>query len=499
VGEVLRVQVRDGERFRGFVKPMRETTPGGGGCCTEEAPLVCHKEALVEYFLRGAKPARAWGVGMEYERLGMDARTGRAIPYFGPRGVEAVLCALADRFGWEKHCENGHVIGLKRDGSAITLEPGGQLELSGGVHRLLRSLRQEVAQHFLETAAVSEPLDLCWIPIGLHPVTPIGEIDWVPKGRYAILAPFLATRGPLAIYMMKGTAGVQLNLDYDSAEDASDKFRTAMGITGILTAACAHSPLYGGRRNGFQSHRARIWEETDVQRCGLPEFAFRDDLSLDRYVEHALDVPMVFVARKGAWLPMHGLPFRRFLKEGYRGLQPIYADWALHLTSIFTEVRLKTYVEIRGADSVPPALAIALAAFWKGILYDEWARRDAWKLVSSHSFERRLAFQREVALKGLEARLGGTSARELAAELVRLGRGGLERMPSQPQGPPACVGEAAFLDPLEEIVLKRGEVPAARLLENWKAGDCTPRALLEEAMRDARRFTGIPGRTGTRR
>jgi glutamate--cysteine ligase len=447
----------------------------------------------VEYFLRGAKPAAAWGVGMEYERLGLDARTGRSIPYFGPRGVEAVLRALADRFGWEKHRENGHVIGLRRDGSAITLEPGGQLELSGGVHRHLPSMREEIAQHLLETAAVSDPLDLRWVPIGLHPITPIEEIDWVPKGRYGILAPFLATRGSLALHMMKGTAGVQVNLDYDSAEDASDKLRTAMGITGILTAAFAHSPLYRGRRNGFQSRRARIWEETDPQRCGLPEFAFRDDLSVDRYVEYALDVPMVFVTREGGWHPMHGLPFRRFLKEGYRGLQPTYADWSLHLTSIFIEVRLKTYVEVRGADSVPPALAMALAAFWKGILYDDRARRDAWKLVSSSPFERRLAFQREVALKGLEARLGGTSARELAAELVRLGRRGLERMPWLPQGPPACAGEAALLDPLEEIVLGRAEVPAARLLAEWEMDRGAPGALLERAVRDARRFTAIPG------
>ncbi len=486
---------------------MQKSRQRDGGCCCAAEALpaeprpegfspqerIRHREELVEHFLRGARPARAWGVGMEYERLGLDARTGRAIPYFGRRGVEAVLCALADRFGWEKQREEGYVIGLKREGSAITLEPGGQLELSGGVHGHLFSMRAEVARHFLETAAVSDPLDLRWVPIGLHPVTPIEEIDWVPKGRYAILAPYLAIRGSLALYMMKGTAGVQVNLDYDSAEDACDKFRTAMGLTGILTAACAHSPLYGGRRNGFRSRRARIWEETDAQRCGLPEFAFRDDLSVDRYVEHALDVPMVFVTREHGWLPMHGLPFRSYLKEGYRGLQATFADWSLHLTSIFTEVRLKTYVEVRGADSVPPALAMAVAAFWKGILYDDRARRDAWRLVASHSFEERRAFQRDVASRGLEARLGETSARELAAELVRISRRGLERMPWRREGPPARAGETAFLDPLEEIALGCAEAPAARLLADWDREGEAPGALLERAAEEARRFTAVSG------
>jgi glutamate--cysteine ligase len=207
--EVLRGLARDGVPFRGFVKPMRESRPGGDRSSTEEVPLVAHspghpspeqpiysKEELLEYFLRGAKPAMTWGVGMEYERLGLDARNGSAIPYFGPRGVEVVLRALADRFGWEEYCENGHVIGLKRDGSAITLEPGGQLELSSGIHRDLCSLRQEVAQHFRETAAVSDPLDLRWVPIGLHPVTPIGRSTGSPRSATRSSRPFSRPAAP---------------------------------------------------------------------------------------------------------------------------------------------------------------------------------------------------------------------------------------------------------------------------------------------------------------
>jgi glutamate--cysteine ligase len=504
VDVVLRVLVRDGVRYRGFVKPMRKSRRVGGGCCAAEAPVAAtsaerdspekpirHKEQLVEHLLRGAKPAAAWRVGLEYERLGLEARSGRAIPYFGPRGVEAVLQGLAETYGWESHDEDGHMIGLRRCGSAITLEPGGQLELSGRPHRLLTSMREEIAQHFLETAAVSDALDVRWVPVGLHPITPIERIEWVPKKRYAILAPFLAARGALALHMMKGTAAVQVNLDYDSLDDAADKYRTANGITGILTAICANSPLYGGRPNGFQSRRARIWEETDPQRCGLPEFAFVDGLSICDYVEYALDVPMVFALREGRWLSMHGLPFRKFLHGGYRGLQPTLADWALHLTSIYPEVRLKTHLEVRGADSVPPDLAMALAALWKGILYDDGARRDAWRLVSRRSKAARLAFRREVALKGPEARLGVDSARDLAAELLRLARGGLQRMLSRPQGPPAGAGEADFLNPLEELVLARTRAPAAGLLERWQAGEDGPRTLLEEAAADARRFTAM--------
>jgi glutamate--cysteine ligase len=430
---------------------------------------VRHEEALMDYFLRGAKPPSAWGVGLEYERLGLDRRSGRAIPYAGRRGVEGILELLSKRCGWEPTRENDHIIALARKGAAVTLEPGGQLELSGAVHRDLPSVRAELRSHIEETTAVSDPLEVSWVPLGLQPMTPIEEIGWVPKGRYRVMAPYMAERGSLAQHMMRGTAGVQVNLDYSDESDAVEKLRTAMGISSIVTAACANSPLYEGRPNGYMSQRAHIWEDTDPSRCGMPEFTFREDLSLRHYLEYALDVPMLFVLRDERWISMEGMPFRRFLREGWVGIGPTYADWILHLTSIFTEVRLKTYVEARGADSVSPEMALAVAALWKGILYEPTARRAAWELVAGQPFPTRVEFQREVARLGPAARLGERSARDLALELVRIAREGLGRLAASPEGAAGGADEAALLEPLRSSLEAEGGCPAARLLRRWEA------------------------------
>lgn len=446
----------------------------------------------MDYFLGGAKPPSAWGLGLEYERLGLGRCSGRALPYAGRRGVEGILELLSERCGWEPIRENGHVIALEREGAAVTLEPGGQLELSGAVHRDLASARAELMVHIRETTAVSDPLEASWVPIGLQPITPIEEIGWVPKGRYRVMAPYMAERGALAHHMMRGTAGVQVNLDYSDESDAVEKLRTAMGISSVVTAACANSPLYEGRPNGYMSRRAHIWEDTDPSRCGMPEFVFREDLSLRHYLEYALDVPMLFVLRDGRWISMEGMPFRKFLREGWVGVEPTYADWVLHLTSIFTEVRLKTYVEARGADSIPPDMAMAVAALWKGILYEPAARRAAWKLVADHPFPARLEFQREVARRGPAARLGERSAGDLALDLVRIAREGLVRLASSPEGAAGDANEAALLEPLRSSLEGEGGCPAARLLRRWGEGD-GPRAhriIIDEAAADAREFLG---------
>jgi len=446
--------------------------------------LIQSAEELLELFHMGSKTPDMWGVGLEYERLGLDPATGRAISYSGEHGVESALRDLAEIYSWEAERESGRIIGLSREGSLISLEPGGQVELSARVHRGMASLREELATYLRETAAISERHGFAWVPMGLQPVSRIEEIEWVPKGRYAIMGPYLRARGGLAHHMMKGTAGCQLNFDYGSEEDAAEKLRTSMGISSIVTAAFANSPLYDARLSGFMTHRAHIWLDTDPSRCGLPEFAFRDDLSFRSYLDFALDVPVIFVRRLDRWIALGGIPFRRFLEDGHRGIRATLADWVLHLTTIFTEVRLKSYLEVRGADSVGPTMVLALTALWKGILYDSRALREAWRLVAALSLRERLAFHREVCVHGPEARLGAATARELASELVGIARGGLKR---------AGTHEEAFLLPLEASLRGEGGCPAAALAGAWEDQLRNhPGALAEEAARaDREFFSGI--------
>jgi glutamate--cysteine ligase len=280
---------------------------------------------------------------------------------------------------------------------------------------------------------------------------------------------------------------MQLNFDYSDEMDAADKLRTAMGISTIFTAACANSPLCAGKPSGFMSRRAHIWTETDPDRCGLLEFAFRDDLTFRHYVDYALDVPVIFVQRDGRWISMEGVPFRRFFREGWEGLRATYDDWVLHLTTIFTEVRLKTYVEVRGMDSVPPAVTLAMAALWKGILYDSGARRRAWGLVAKAPFAARTEFHRQAAIRGPLARLDGVPAFELARELVRIARDGLRNAAGRSPETPA--EEERLLTPLVDSLEGEGASPAARLEQAWlKGGSSDPGELVRYASRQTRSF-----------
>jgi glutamate--cysteine ligase len=446
-------------------------------------------EDLLSVFQNGAKPRASWGVGLEYERLGLRAATARAIPYSGDRGVERILREMSDRFGWTPEMESGRIIGLERGDSRVSLEPGGQVELSGRVHRGLDALRREVAVHLEETSEVAGPMGVAFVPTGLQPVSPIEEMEWVPKARYSIMAPYLRSRGALAHHMMKGTAGCQLNFDYAGEEDAIEKIRTAMGITSIVTAAFANSPVYAGGLNGLMTRRAHIWLDTDAGRCGLLEIAFSGASGFRDYMNYALDVPVIFVQRLGRYLEIGGLPFRSFMRDGHQGLRASLSDWILHLTTIFTEVRLKSYIEVRGADSVEPALTVALAALWKGILYDTTSCRRAWALVADVPFEQRIEFHRSICALGPRAVLRGTTAVDLARELVRLASEGLARQAAGPDGAPGSPGEAALLEPLRASLDGEGGCPAARLAARWTAGmSSRPSLLIDDAARADSKF-----------
>jgi len=389
--------------------------------------------------------------------------------------------------GWRPLYAGGHIIALEKEGTRITLEPGGQMELSGAVHRSLEDLREEVARWGELTRDHSHSLGICWLGLGLQPFAPLADISWTPKPRYSVMSDFLAATGPLAHVMMKQTACVQTNLDYRDEADAMAKLRTAMGLTSVVTALFANSSLLEGEPSGFLSYRSWVWLHTDPSRCGLLPFVFRSDAGFADYLGYALDVPMMFILREGRFLPLNGIPFRRFLQEGAGGHRATRADFELHLTTLFPEVRLKKYLEIRGGDSGDAATAVSQVALWKGILYDPAARSDAWEVVSGFSHEERLRFHREVSRIGPAARLGRRTAMEMGTDLHRIASAGLARLGESP----------ALLDPLATILFERKACPGQTLRDRW-LGEWKrePGLLIEHCGRNTLKPTEFPGGNG---
>ncbi|PYQ14296.1 MAG: glutamate--cysteine ligase [Acidobacteria bacterium] len=412
---------------------------------------------LEGYFDQGARPREEWGVGIEYERLGVFADTGRAIPYNGPRSVSAILARLVSMEGWRPIYAGPHIIALEGDGPRLTLEPGGQLELSGAVHGRLIDLREEVARYVALLQSHSEPLGITWLGLGLQPFTPLSEIAWIPKPRYRIMSAYLSKTGSLGHVMMKQTAGVQVNLDYSDEEDALEKFRVAMGLTSLVTALFAASSVREGGATGYMSFRSWVWQNTDPARCGLLPFAFEKHTSFADYLEYALDVPTMFIVRDGTFLDVQGLPFRELIRRGFGEHRATVEDFRLHLTTLFPEVRIKHFLEIRGGDSGHPALAVSQVALWKGILYDPAALKESWELVASLTWEERQRFHLAAARAGTDARLGKLSVLEAGKKLHAIASRGL-----------AAQGEATdLLDPLGEILFENGACPAKDLQRRW--------------------------------
>jgi len=428
-----------------------------------EAP-VSRRDALIEYFATGSKPRSEWRVGTEYEKIGVDRRTGRAARYYGPRGIEAVLRRLADRFGWTPRLVGEHVIALEGRKATITLEPGGQLELSGEACDSIHCAHEELTEHVNEIVTVGDELGLAFLGLGIQPLSPLDDIEWVPKPRYKIMAPYMAKVGTLGHRMMKQTATVQANIDFDSERDAMAKLRLGMGLSPILTAAFANSPISDGRLNGYMSYRQHIWTDTDRNRSGLLPFVFSPDAGFEDYTEWALDVPMYFIHRDGKFVDLTGLPFREFVKRGAAGHHATMADWQLHLTTLFPETRLKTYIELRSVDSQPPERMLALPALVKGVFYDPDCMLGAWDLVKAWSWSERLEIYDASHKEALQARIRGIRLLDLARELSAIARIGLER---QNVRNGRGDNETIYLDGLDrELAL--GRSPARQIAALWQ-------------------------------
>jgi glutamate--cysteine ligase len=390
-------------------------------------------------------------VGTEHEKFVFDRTTGQPVPYDGKRGIRAILEGLT-AFGWEPVLENGQPIALVRGQAAVSLEPGGQLELSGAPLATLHETAAETRQHLEEVKAVCDPLGLGVLGVGFHPAWRRAEMPWMPKGRYAIMRAYMPTKGMLGLDMMLRTCTIQANLDYTSESDMVRKFRAALALQPVATALFANSPLRDGRDTGFQSFRSHVWTDTDPDRCGVPAFVFEDGMGFQRYAEYALDVPMYFVYRDGRYIDASGQSFRDFLAgrlPALPGEKPILADWVNHLSTLFPEVRLKRYLEMRGADGGPEAHITALSALWTGLLYDADALEGALELVAGWDLATHQQLRQDVPRFGLETPLGRMPLRELARRVLDLAAAGLARRGLRNT---AGVDEQVYLAPLRRIV-----------------------------------------------
>ena len=424
-------------------------------------------EQLVEYFREGETPRAEWRVGTEHEKLGLYAKTFRPVPYEGERGIHALLAAIEREHGWKPLTDAGLLVGLERDGRTITLEPGGQLELSGAPLASLHETNREFRDHIALVNAVSERFGIVWLGLGLQPLARVEDLPRMPRERHQIMREYLARRDTLGLHMMHATAGVQANFDFASEGDAARKLRLALAASPVSTALFANSPLSDGRPNGFQSRRAEIWRHTDTDRWSLLPFAFApgfgEGTAYRRYTEWALDVPMFLIVRDGHSLPARGVTFRRFMTDGFEGHRATLADWVVHLTTVFPEVRMKRVIETRGVDAVPGAQVCALPAFWKGLLYDDEALAAGLDRLWSWTFAQVDALHAAVAREGLGARGPDAPVLAVARELLAISRRGLERIGARNE-----VGEdeSLYLEPLERIAAL-GASPAAQLLESW--------------------------------
>ncbi len=427
--------------------------------------LVIEKKAELEAFFNDAGKAREhWRVGTEYEKVGIDRLTGRAIPYFGKRGVEFILRELIDRFAWEPEEQDGYIIALVRGNAQIHLEPGGQIELSGEPCESIHCTHAEFTQHIRELLEVAEERDIVFLGLGMQPVSRLEEIEWVPKKRYRIMGPYMPKVGTLGQRMMKQTATVQANIDYSDEKDAMAKFRTGMGLTPIMIAMFANSPISDGQLNGYRSFREHIWTDTDKNRSGLLKFAFAPEVSFAHYVEYALDVPMYFIIRNKDYIDMTGFTFRQYLAHGYNGQYATLEDWEAHLTTLFPETRIKRYIEVRSADSQPPELMPALPALIKGAFYDADCLQAAWDLVKGWTWDERMEAYLGSHRDALATRIRRYSLLELAKELIEIAWEGLRRQNAlNSRGE----DETIYLNPLKAL-LNDGKCPADVLIEKWE-------------------------------
>ena len=440
-----------------------------------DEPVITGIADLVAPMVGGEKPKSDWRIGTEHEKFVYKRDDRRAPSYDEPCGIRDILTELQE-YGWKPVEENGNVIALKGEDGAVSLEPAGQLELSGAPLETLHETCNETGRHLAQVKEIGERCGVSYLGLGMWPDKTREELPVMPKGRYDIMMRHMPTVGNLGLDMMLRTCTIQVNLDYSSEADMVRKFRVGLALQPLATALFANSPFTEGKPNGYLSYRSHIWSDTDPHRTGMLPFVFEDGFGYERWAEYMLDVPMYFVFREGKYIDAAGLSFRDFLDgklEVLPGERPTASDWWDHLSTAFPEVRLKSFLEMRGADGGPWSRICALPALWVGLLYDQGALDAAWDLVRNWSMEEREQLRNDAPKLGLEAPVpGGGTMQDLGREVLGIAHRGLAA-----RGKLNASGdnETGYLETLDEIV-KSGKVPAQRLLDMYHGewgGDVT--------------------------
>ncbi len=428
------------------------------------------RDELVAWFAAGEKPPAQFRVGTEHEKFAFTLAGHRPVPYEGPRGIRALLEGMQALLGWEPIMEGPNIIGLSdvTAGGAISLEPGGQFELSGAPVRTIHRTCSELMAHLAQLREVAVPLGIGFLGIGMSPDWTRAEVSAMPKGRYRIMSGYMPKVGRLGLDMMYRTCTVQANLDFSSEADMVRKLRVSLALQPVATALFANSPFTEGKPNGFLSFRSEIWRDTDADRTGMLPWAFEPGMGYERYTDYALDVPMYFVKRGDRYIDVAGRSFRDLMAGKLAELpgdRATVSDWANHISTIFPEVRLKRYLEMRGADGGPWRRLPSLSAFWVGLLYDQDSLDFAWDLVKDWTAEERQALRDAVPRQGFAATIRDRDLLTLARETLKLARAGLAR---RKRFDAFGADETQYLLPLDKLV-DRGETPAEELLRKFRA------------------------------
>ncbi len=430
---------------------------------------------LAEHLAEGCKPKEDWRIGTEHEKFGYNKDTLLPLPYDGPCSIKAMLEGLRDTFNWTPVLEAGNIIGLEKNGANVSLEPGGQLELSGAPLETIHETCDEVNVHLKEVQTVADRIGAGYIGLGASPDWTHKQVPMMPKGRYRLMTDYMGRVGTHGTQMMYRTCTVQVNLDFSSEADMVQKMRVALALQPVATALFANSPFFEGKENGHKSWRARIWRDLDPARTGMLPFVFKDGMGFEAWVEYMLDVPMYFVYRDGKYINALGQSFRDFLNgklPALPGETPTMSDWADHLTTCFPEARLKKFIEMRGADGGPWRRICALPAYWVGLIYDQTALDAAWDLCKNWDAETREALRIAASVDGISAKVGNISMLDLARETVAISKAGLAAR-ARPGAGGMIPDETHFLNALEEVI-ETGMSPSCELTQKlhgeW-AGD----------------------------
>ena len=434
------------------------------------SPPVASRDDLVAWIAAGSKPSQDWRIGTEHEKFLFHADTLKPVPYEGPRGVRALMQGLIDRYGWLPILEGGNIIALKRPegepGGTVSLEPGGQFELSGQPLQTIHEVGAETHAHLTQCLGAGSPLGIGLLGVGFTPSWTLDEMPRMPKQRYGVMTRYMPTVGSRGLDMMYRTCTIQVNLDFADEADMVKKFRVSLALQPVATAIFASSPFTEGKPNGFLSVRSEVWRDTDRRRTGMLPFVFEQGMGFERYADYALDVPMYFVYRDGDYIDIAGASFRDFMAgrlPQLPGQRPTLEDWSDHLTTLFPEVRMKRFLEMRGADGGRWRRICAVPAFWTGLLYDQTALDAAWDLVKDWTVEERQGLRDSVPKTALRTPFRGGTLLEVARRALAISEAGLRRRGRRDA---QDTDETKFLEPIE-MILREGCTPAEEMLAQY--------------------------------